>query len=107
MYALQAAVAAMGMFYYPARDVTNAQTNWESVVRLDRQDADGGGPPFIASRNGDEPIVPRDDPRPRRQLLLHAVREGAVGPRVRKVIDACLILHARAHDERLDVQRPA
>src|SRR6476620_7100512 len=33
MYALQAAVAAMGMFY-PARDVTNAQSNWESAVRL-------------------------------------------------------------------------
>src|SRR5438309_2355531 len=33
MYALQASVAAMGMFY-PARDVTNGQSNWESVVRL-------------------------------------------------------------------------
>src|SRR5262249_40990520 len=29
MDALQAAVAAMGMFY-PARDITNARTNWES-----------------------------------------------------------------------------
>src|SRR3954447_9398927 len=33
MYALQSAVAAMGMFY-PARDVSNAQSNWESCVRL-------------------------------------------------------------------------
>src|SRR6201993_3888390 len=33
MYALQAAVAAMGMFY-PARDVKNAQSNWDSTVRL-------------------------------------------------------------------------
>src|SRR4051794_35430080 len=33
MDALQAAVAAMGMFY-PARDVTNAQGNWDSAVRL-------------------------------------------------------------------------
>src|SRR5262249_12099406 len=33
MYALQASVAAMGMFY-PARDVTNEQSNWESVIRL-------------------------------------------------------------------------
>src|SRR4029079_6703345 len=33
MYALQAAVAAMGMFY-PARDVGNAQSNWDSTVRL-------------------------------------------------------------------------
>src|SRR5579885_964802 len=33
MDALQASVAAMGMFY-PARDVTNAETNWDSCVRL-------------------------------------------------------------------------
>src|SRR5439155_6452824 len=33
MDALQASVAAMGMFY-PSRDVTNAQSNWDSVVRL-------------------------------------------------------------------------
>src|SRR5215471_4201744 len=33
MYALQSAVAAMGMFY-PARDVTSAKSNWESAVRL-------------------------------------------------------------------------
>src|SRR5258708_27751043 len=33
MYALQAAVAAMGMFY-PPRDVANGQSNWESVIRL-------------------------------------------------------------------------
>src|SRR3982750_4653912 len=33
MDALQAGVAALGMFY-PARDVTNPQSNWDSVVRL-------------------------------------------------------------------------
>ena len=33
MDALQASVAAMGMFY-PARDVTNAESNWISAVRL-------------------------------------------------------------------------
>src|SRR3974390_1467518 len=33
MGALQAAVAALGMFY-PARDVTDQKSNWESVVRL-------------------------------------------------------------------------
>src|SRR3954464_6462562 len=33
MYALQAAVAAMGMFY-PSRDVADAENNWESVIRL-------------------------------------------------------------------------
>src|SRR3954454_18082273 len=31
MDALQASVAAMGMFY-PARDVSNAKSNWESVI---------------------------------------------------------------------------
>src|SRR6516165_6125942 len=33
MDALQASVAAMGMFY-PARDVANPRSNWDSVVRL-------------------------------------------------------------------------
>src|SRR5258707_11958597 len=32
MDSLQAGVAALGMFY-PARDLTNAQSNWTSVVR--------------------------------------------------------------------------
>src|SRR5437762_6780487 len=91
MYALQAAVAAMGMFY-PARDVTNAQSNWESVVRLIAK-----MPTCVAAfhraRNGDEPIQPRDD-------LDHAANfyfmlfEKEPAPAVRKVIDACLILHA-------------
>src|SRR5438874_8244827 len=33
MDALQASVAAMGM-YYPSRDVMNPETNWLSVIRL-------------------------------------------------------------------------
>src|SRR5229473_3139029 len=33
MDALQASVAAMGMFY-PSRDVTNAKNNWLSCIRL-------------------------------------------------------------------------
>ena len=91
MYALQAAVAAMGMFY-PSRDVTNAQSNWESVIRLVAK-----LPTVIAAfhriRYGDEPIRPRDD-------LDHAANfywmlfEKEPSPAVRKVIDACLILHA-------------
>jgi citrate synthase len=91
MYALQSAVAAMGMFY-PARDVTNHQSNWESVVRLIAK-----MPTCVAAfhraRNGDEPIAPRDD-------LDHAgnfyymLFEREPSPAVRKVIDACLILHA-------------
>lgn len=91
MYALQAGVAAMGMFY-PARDVTNAQSNWESVVRLIAK-----LPTIVAAfhriRFGDEPIDPRDD-------LDHAgnfyymLFEREPSPATRKVIDACLVLHA-------------
>lgn len=91
MYALQAAAAAMGMFY-PSRDVANAQNNWESSVRLIAK-----LPTVVAAfhriRHGDEPIRPRDD-------LDHAANfyymlfEKEPTPAVRKVIDACLILHA-------------
>src|SRR5882762_5352807 len=91
MYALQSAVAAMGMFY-PARDVTNGQSNWESVVRLIAKMPTAVAA-FHRARNGDEPITPRDD-------LDHAgnfyymLFEKEPSPAVRKVIDACLILHA-------------
>src|ERR1700741_3940853 len=91
MDALQASVAAMGMFY-PARDVSNAQSNWDSCVRLiDKL------PTVVAAfhrlRYGDEAIPPRDD-------LDHAANfyymmfEREPSPAIRKVIDACLILHA-------------
>ncbi len=91
MDALQASVAAMGMFY-PARDVTNAAANWEACLRLI-----AALPTVIAAfarlRKGDEPVEPHPD-------LDHAGnfyymlfgREPS--PSVRKVIDACLILHA-------------
>ncbi len=91
MDALQAGVAGMGMFY-PSRDVTNAQSNWESVVRLIAK------LPTIAAafhrmRYGDEPIRPRDD-------LGHAANfyymltEKEPSPAVTRVLDACLVLHA-------------
>src|SRR5438128_5306128 len=91
MDALQASVAAMGMFY-PSRDVSNAQSNWESVVRLIAK-----MPTVVAAfhrlRYGDEAIAPRDD-------LDHAANfywmlfEREPSPAVRKVLDACLVLHA-------------
>jgi citrate synthase len=91
MDALQAAVAAMGMFY-PARDVTNQQSNWDSAVRLIAK-----LPTVVAAfhrlRVGDEALDPRDD-------LDHAANfyymlfEREPSPAVRKIIDACLILHA-------------
>src|SRR2546430_6752374 len=91
MDALQASVAAMGMFY-PARDVHNVQSNWDSVVRLIAK-----MPTVVAAfhryRRGDDAIDPRDD-------LDHAANfyymlfEREPSPAVRKVLDACLILHA-------------
>jgi citrate synthase len=91
MDALQASVAGMGMFY-PARDVSNAQSNWDSAVRLIAK-----LPTVVAAfhrlRHGDEAIDPRDD-------LDHAANfyymlfEKEPSPAVRKVLDACLILHA-------------
>jgi len=91
MDALQAAVAAMGMFY-PARDVANAQSNWDSVVRLIAK-LPTAVAAFHRYRFGDEAIDPRDD-------LDHAANfywmlfEREPSPAVRKVLDACLILHA-------------
>src|SRR5256885_12229107 len=81
----------MGMFY-PSRDVTNPQSNWDSVVRLIAK-----MPTVVAAfhrlRFGDEAIDPRDD-------LDHAANfyymlfEREPSPAGRKVLDACLILHA-------------
>jgi len=91
MYALQASVAAMGMFY-PSRDVANGKSNWESAVRLIAK-LPTVTAAFQRLRFGDEPITPRDD-------LDHAANfywmlfEKEPSPAVRKVIDACLILHA-------------
>jgi citrate synthase len=91
MDALQAGVAAMGM-YYPSRDVSNARGNWESVVRLIAK-----LPTLVAAfhrlRHGDEAVKPRDD-------LGHAANfyymltEQEPSPAVAKVLDACLVLHA-------------
>ncbi len=91
MDALQSAVAAMSMFY-PARDVTNAQGNWESVIRLIAK-----MPTVVAAfhraRAGDEPIQPRDD-LDHAGNFFYMLFEKEPSPAVRKVIDACLILHA-------------
>jgi citrate synthase len=91
MGALQAGVAALGMFY-PAKDVSDAGSNWESVVRLIAK-----LPTIVTSfhrlRRGDEALAPRDD-------LSHAANfywmltEQEPSPAVTRVLDACLILHA-------------
>ena len=91
MGALQAGVAALGMFY-PARDVTDAKSNWDSVIRLIAK-----MPTIVAAfhrlRRGDLALPPRDD-------LGHAANffwmltEQEPSPAVTRVLDACLILHA-------------
>src|SRR5437016_8926014 len=91
MDALQAAVAAMGMFY-PARDVTNAKSNWDSTIRLIAK-----MPTVVAAfhrlRHGDEAIDPRDD-LDQAANFYYMLFEREPSPAIRKVIDACLVLHA-------------
>src|SRR5947209_18270660 len=91
MDALQAAVAAMGMFY-PARDVGNEPVRWESCVRLVAK-----LPTVVAAfhrlRYGDEAIDPRDD-LDHAQNFYWMLFEKLPSAAVRKIIDACLILHA-------------
>jgi citrate synthase len=91
MDALQAGVAALGMFY-PSRNVTNHESNWQAVIRLIAK-----MPTITAAfhrlRKGDEAIMPRDD-------LSHAANfyymltEKEPSPAVARILDACLILHA-------------
>src|SRR4051812_13866498 len=91
MDALQASVAAMGMFY-PARDVSDAKSNWESVVRLIAK-----LPTVVAAfhrlRKGDEALAPRDD-LPHAANFYWMLTEQVPSPAVTRVLDACLILHA-------------
>jgi citrate synthase len=91
MEALQASVAALGMFY-PARDVSNASSNWEATLRLI-----ASMPTLVAAfarlRQGDMPIDPHPD-LDHAGNLYYMLFGREPSPSVRKVIDACLILHA-------------
>src|SRR5438046_1302568 len=91
MDALQASVAAMGMFY-PARDVTNQESNWDSTVRLIAK-LPTAVAAFHRLRYGDEAIDPRDD-LDHASNFYYMLFEKTPTPAVRKIIDACLILHA-------------
>ncbi len=91
MDALQAAVAALGMFY-PGRNVKDIENNHWSAVRLIAKI-----PTIIAAhariRRGDDPIMPRDDLDFCRNFLYmlgDRVPEGIAS----STLDACLILHA-------------
>jgi citrate synthase len=91
MDALQAAVAALGMFY-PGRNVTDAQNNYWSAVRLLAK-----LPTIIAAharlRRGNDYIPPRDDLSFSENFLYMLSEQ--VPPKIWvEVLDVCLILHA-------------
>jgi citrate synthase len=91
MDALQAAVAALGMFY-PAKDVSDEEVRYSSVVRLIAK-----LPTIMAAfhrmRHGDEPVAPRDDLSHGANLLFMLNGEEP-DPEVARIMDVALILHA-------------
>ncbi len=91
MDALQAAVAALGMFY-PGRNVKDLANNYWSAVRLIAK-----LPTIVAAwarlRRGDEYIPPRDD-LPFSDNFLYMLTETVPHPLWSEVFDDCLILHA-------------
>ncbi|MGQ0695800.1 MAG: citrate synthase [Nitrospiraceae bacterium] len=91
MDALQAAVAALGMFY-PGRNVKDVENNYWSAVRLVAK-----LPTIVAAwariRRGDDYIPPRDD-LGFADNFLYMLTETTPLPLWSEVLDDCLILHA-------------
>src|SRR5947199_8801164 len=91
MDALQAAVAALGMFY-PGRTVQDPENNYWSAVRLIAK-----LPTIVAAfariRRGDEYVAPRDDFE-FSENFLYMLSERGPDPIICQIFDACLILHA-------------
>ncbi|HEX9757444.1 MAG TPA: citrate synthase [Nitrospiria bacterium] len=91
MDALQAAVAALGMFY-PDKKIENGQSRYLSAVRLIAK-----LPTIIASyarlRRGDEQVIPRDDLDHTSNFFYMLTRKDP-DPLFARVLDTCLILHA-------------
>ena len=91
MDVLQAAVAALGMFY-PGRNVQDLQNNYWSAVRLIAK-----LPTIVAAwarlRRGDEAIVPRDD-LGFSENFFYMLTETTPHPIWADIFDDCLILHA-------------
>jgi citrate synthase len=91
MDALQAAVAALGMFY-PGRNVQDQDNNYWSAVRLIAK-----LPTIVAAfariRRGDDHVPPRDD-LSFSENFLYMLTERAPDRVVADVLDACLVLHA-------------
>ena len=91
MDALQAAVAALGMFY-PGRNVKDAENNYWSAVRLVAK-----LPTIVAAwarlRRGDDAIPPRDD-LGFSENFFYMLTEMSPPPIWAEIFDDCLILHA-------------
>jgi citrate synthase len=91
MDALQAAVAALGMFY-PGRNVQDPENNYWSAVRLIAK-----LPTIVAAfariRRGDEYVPPRDD-LDFSENFLYMLSERRPDPIICQVFDASAILHA-------------
>lgn len=91
MDALQAAVAALGMFY-PGREVKDGENNYWSAVRLVAK-----LPTIVAAwariRHGDEYLPPRDD-LGFSENFLYMLTESVPMPLWSEVFDDCMILHA-------------
>ncbi len=91
MDALQAAVAALGMFC-PGRNVTDVENNYWSAVRLIAK-----LPTLVAAwarlRHGDDAIPPRDD-LGFSENFFYMLTEAVPHPLWADIFDDCLILHA-------------
>ena len=91
MDALQAGVAALGMFY-PVRDVLDPDTRYETAIRLIAK-----LPTIVAAfarlRQGDEHIQPRDD-LSYAENFLYMLQGRIPDPCVVNILDICLLLHA-------------
>ncbi|VAX33601.1 Citrate synthase (si) [hydrothermal vent metagenome] len=91
MDALQAAVAALGMFY-PAKNVQDPEIQYISAVRLIAK-----LPTIIAAyarlRRGDDHVQPRDD-LTFSENFLYMLTEKVPNKIMSEIFDTCLILHA-------------
>jgi len=91
MDALQAAVAALGMFY-PAKNVKDPDIQYQSAVRLIAK-----LPTIVAAharmRHGDDPVQPRAD-LDHAANFLYMLTGKPPDPLMAKVLDIAMILHA-------------
>ena len=91
MDALHASVAALGLFY-PCKTVNDPEKNWDATLRLI-----AAMPTVVAafarSRRGEEILEPRSD-LDHAANFYYMLKGTEPAPATRKVLDACLIIHA-------------